>query len=217
MGEAARASETIHRLQDLGDRPPPTEDITGLLEAWGEGDAAAGDELLRRVSGRLRRLAGSFLQRERKDHTLQTTELVHEAYLRLIRQENVQWQDRRHFFALTGKMMRRILVDHARRRAYVKHGGAMERLDPEVLDRAGTDRDQQLVDLDEALEALGSETEELASVVELRYFVGLTGDEIAATLGISRPTVQRRWRAARAWLHRYLSQPGRELSPEGVT
>ena len=200
--------QSIQQLPDLGERPPATEDITGLLEAWGDGDAGAADELLRRVSGRLRRLAGSFLLRERRDHTLQTTELIHEAYLRLIRQENVRWEDREHFFKLTGKMMRRILVDHARRRAYVKHGGAMERVDAEILDRAVVDSDRQLVEIDEALEALGAETQELASVVELRYFVGLTGDEIAATLGISRPTVQRRWRAARAWLHRYLSTGG---------
>ena len=201
-------AQSIHQLPDLGERPPATEDITGLLAAWGDGDVNAADELLRRVSGRLRRLAGSFLVRERQNHTLQTTELIHEAYLRLIRQENVRWEDREHFFSLTGKMMRRILVDHARRRAYVKHGGAMERVDAEILDRAAGDPDRQLVEIDEALEALSAETQELASVVELRYFVGLTGDEIAATLGISRPTVQRRWRAARAWLHRYLSTGG---------
>ena len=201
-------AQSIHQLPDLGERPPATEDITGLLAAWGDGDVNAADELLRRVSGRLRRLAGSFLVRERQNHTLQTTELIHEAYLRLIRQENVRWEDREHFFSLTGKMMRRILVDHARRRAYVKHGGAMERVDAEILDRAALDPDRQLVEIDEALEALSAETQELASVVELRYFVGLTGDEIAATLGISRPTVQRRWRAARAWLHRYLSTGG---------
>ncbi|MEM8933918.1 MAG: ECF-type sigma factor, partial [Acidobacteriota bacterium] len=185
-----------------------SEDITELLGAWSDGDASAADELLRRVSGRLRRLAGSFLARERRDHTLQTTELIHEAYLRLVRQENVSWEDREHFFTLTGRMMRRILVDHARRRAYLKHGGAMERVDAEILDRAVVDPDRQLVEIDEALEALGAETRELAVVVELRYFVGLTGDEIAATLGVSRPTVQRRWRAARAWLHRYLSTGG---------
>ncbi len=199
--------------EDLSGGPDREDDITGLLAAWGEGDRDAGEELMRRVGGRLRRLAANFLQQEREDHTLQTTALIHEAYLRLIRQENVTWQDRQHFFAITGRMMRRILVDHARRQGYLKRGGHMERMGPEALDfQPSSQRNEELVALDEALEALAAESTDLASVVELRYFVGLTGDEIAESLGISRPTVQRRWKTARAWLYRYL-QAGGEPRP----
>lgn len=190
---------------ELAGRPAPEDDITALLVAWSTGEPGAGEELMQRVGGRLRRLAGSFLQQEREDHTLQTTALINEAYLRLIRQEKVSWQDRQHFFAITGRMMRRILVDHARRQAYLKRGGHLERLGEEALERQPAHaRDKQLIDLDEALGALEEESADLASVVELRYFVGLTGDEIAESLGISRPTVQRRWKTARAWLYRYL-------------
>ncbi len=183
----------------------PDDGITELLVAWGEGDLNAGDELMRRVAGRLQKLASSFLRKERADHTLQTTELINEAYLRLIRQENITWEQRDHFFAIIGRMMRRILVDHARRRAFVKHGGEMERLPEEALEQQATPgSDPELVAVDEALDALEEESSDLAVVVELRYFVGLTGEEIAESLGISTPTVQRRWQTARAWLHRYL-------------
>lgn len=187
------------------EQPAPEEDLTDLLVAWGEGDPEAGEELMRRVSGRLRRLAGRFLRQERRDHTLETADLINEAYLRLIRQENVTWESRRHFFAMTGKMMRRILVDHARRRAFSKHGGHLERLPEEALEmQAAAEGDESLIALGGALDALTEESEELSIVVELRYFVGLTGDEIAESLGISRPTVQRRWKMARAWLYRYM-------------
>ena len=185
------------------------DDITGLLVAWSEGNSTAADELVRRLGDRLRRLAGSFLRRDRDDHTLQTTDLVHEAYLRLVDQNRVRWQDRDHFFAVTGRMMRRILVDHARRRAYLKRGGELERVGDDQLEQRGApDRDEQLVALDEALDALEKENRGLAAVVELRYFVGFNGDEIAQSLGISRPTVQRRWKTARAWLYRYLRNQG---------
>ena len=200
--------------EDLGGGLDREDDITGLLAAWGEGDLEAGEELMRRVGGRLRRLAGNFLQREREDHTLQTTALIHEAYLRLIRQENVSWQDRQHFFAITGRMMRRILVDHARRQSYLKRGGDLERMGAEALEyQPSSQRDEQLLALDEALEALAEESTDLSSVVELRYFVGLTGEEIAESLGISRPTVQRRWKTARAWLYRYLQAGDEHRSP----
>lgn len=183
----------------------PEDNITELLVAWGEGEPGAGEELMRRVAGRLRKLAASFLRQERPDHTLQTTALINEAYLRLVRQENVTWESRRQFFALTGRMMRRILVDHARGQAYLKRGGQMERLPEDVLERHAADGpDEQLMALGEALDALAEESTDLATVVELRYFVGLTGDEIAESLDISRPTVQRRWQTARAWLYRYL-------------
>ena len=133
-------------------------------------------------------------------------ELINEAYLRLV-QQNFTWQNRTQFFAMAGRMMRRILVDHARRKAYAKHGGEMVRLPMDVLEqRSLGDADPELVRLEEALEFLGQESPELASIVELRYFVGLTGEEIAASLGISPPTVQRRWQTARAWLYRELNR-----------
>lgn len=195
--------------EGLGDsevlRDPSTdEDLTGLLVAWSDGDATAGEELMRRVADRLQKLAGTFLRQERADHTLETAELINEAYLRLVKQEKVTWQSRRHFFAMTGRMMRRILVDHARRRAFLKHGGNLERLPEEAMELQPVVRDEHLVALSGALDALSEESQDLALVVELRYFVGFTGDEVAASLGISRPTVQRRWKMARAWLHRYL-------------
>lgn len=206
MGKDIPSREsTFEELGDLAGQPSSAEDITELLVAWGEGDAKAGEELMRRVEDRLQKLARRFLQQERANHTLETADLINEAYLRLIRQEKVTWQGRRHFFALTGRMMRRILVDHARRRMYFKHGGQMERLPEEVLERQlVASRDERLVALDEALDALTEESLDLAMVVELRYFVGLTGEEVAESLGISRPTVQRRWKTARAWLYRYL-------------
>lgn len=194
---------------DLTQIPVEDDDITALLVAWGEGDAGAGEQLLRRLGGRLNKLAASFLRRERDDHTLQTAALVNEAYLRLVKQQGTDWQDRDHFLAVTGKMMRRILVDHARHRNYLKRGGSHEIVGEEVLLRQGhPDRDEQLVALDEALDALEKENRSLSAVVELRYFVGLSGEEIAETLDISRPTVQRRWKTARAWLYRYLKNDG---------
>lgn len=193
----------------------PDDGITELLGAWSSGDPEAGDELLRKLWGRLQSLASSFLRREREDHTLQTTALINEAYLRLIRQESISWQHRDHFFAIVGRMMRRILVDHARRRQFVKHGGDHERLPPEVLEHHVQDqRDRELVALDGALDALSEENPDLARVVELRFFVGLTGEEIADTLGISTPTVQRRWQTARAWLYRQM-KTSYAAAPEG--
>ncbi len=198
---------------EAGDRSDG-DGITELLVAWGEGDPNAGEELMRRVAGRLQKLASSFLRKERADHTLQTTELINEAYLRLIRQQKVAWEQRDHFFAIIGRMMRRILVDHARRRTFVKHGGEMERLPEEALEQQTmTVRDPEFVALDEALDALEKESSDLAAVVELRYFVGLTGEEIAESLGISTPTVQRRWQTARAWLHRYLKAETQGVDP----
>lgn len=179
-------------------------DVTGLLLAWRGGEAGAADGLMQRLADRLHRLAAGFLNRERENHTLQTTELVHEAYLRL-REQDVEWESREHFLAITGRMMRRILVDQARRRQSAKWGGGMERLSEDTLEgKAVAERAPELLALDEALEALDRENPEVTEVLKLRYFVGLTGDEIATRLGISRPTVQRRLRHAKSWLEDFL-------------
>ena len=179
-------------------------EITRLLVAWSGGDEHAVDRLVPLVHDRLRRLAASFLNRERPDHTLQTQALVNEAYLRLIDQGRVSWRDRAHFFAIAGRLMRRILVDHARRRGYVKRGGEAQRVSPAELENLTIDRSPELVALDDALTALAKRDEQLARLVELRYFGGLTKEEIAEVLGISSATVTRRWRMAKAWLYRYL-------------
>ncbi len=179
-------------------------DVTGLLLAWSSGEQAALDQLMPLVYDRLRALAASFLEHERGSHTLETAALVHEAYLRLIDQSRVRWQDRAHFFAICGQMMRRILVDHARHHAYVKRGGGAERVPIDELRDTPAERSREIVALDEALRELAARDAEQARIVELRYFGGLNRDEIAEVLGLSSATVTRRWRMARAWLYRYL-------------
>jgi len=181
------------------------KEITRLLLAWGEGDEAALDELTPLVYEELHRLAHHYMSGERAGHTLQTTALVNEAYLRLIDWKNVQWQNRAHFFAVSAQLMRRILVDFARARGYDKRGGGVraEALDEAALvtDEKGTD----LVALDEALGALAELDERQARIVELRFFGGLTNEEVAEVLKVSEGTVRRDWSLARAWLHRELS------------
>ena len=183
--------------------PDPGE-ITRLLKVWSGGDASALDRLLDLVHDRLHRLAGSFMNRERSQHTLQTTELVNEAYLRLVRQDQVQWRDQVHFFAIAGKVMRRILVDHARRNTQAKRGGKAQWLPLEKAEWMPVKRARELVELDEALKTLEAREAELAWVVELKYFGGLIKEEIAEVMGLSPATVTRRYRAARAWLYFYL-------------
>jgi RNA polymerase sigma factor (TIGR02999 family) len=185
-------------------------EITRLLVAWSGGDEKALDKLMPLVYGRLRRLAASYLRRERPDHTLQTSALVNEAYLRLIAQDQVTWRDRAHFFALAAQMMRRILVDHARRHSYAKRGGPARNLSPVELDRVTIEKDPDVVAVDEALNALAEKDPQQAKLVELRYFGGLTKEEIAEVLGISSATVTRRWRLAKAWLFRYLVKGERD-------
>lgn len=187
--------------------------VTRLLADWRAGDDRALERLMPLVYGELRRLAGRYLNREREGHTLQTHDLIHEAFLRLVDQRSVDWQSRSHFFAIAARMMRRILVDHARRRGAQRHGGDVRQLVlDEVPDLAVQQRDEDLVALDEALTELAREDEELARIVELRFFGGLEHDEVAALLGVSNPTVRRRWRLARAWLYRRLS--GGEAPPD---
>lgn len=176
--------------------------ITQLLKDWNEGDRAALDELMPLVYGELRRQASRYLRKERQGHTLQTTALIHETYLKLVGQNEVEWQNRNHFFAIASTAMRRILVDHARTRHREKRGGDAEDL---LLDEALLIQTEQktvdLVDLDEALVRLERLDRRQAKVVELRFFSGLTNEEAAGVLGVSIATVRNDWAMAKAWLH----------------
>jgi len=183
-----------------------SENITDLLISYGRGDKESLDKLMPAVYDELRRQAARYLRREQPGHTLQTTALIHEAYLRLVDQRNVQWQNRAHFFGIAAQMMRRILTDHARRRGYGKHGGELRRVRLDDLSDIAAKSDAGLVAVDEALVELKGVNEGLAKIVELRFFGGLEHDEIAAVLGVSNATVRRRFRIAKAWLYRRLSQ-----------
>jgi RNA polymerase sigma factor (TIGR02999 family) len=179
--------------------------VTQLLIGWGKGDKEALDQLIPAVYDELRRQAARYLRRERVGHTLQTTALIHEAYLRLIDQKNVEWQNRAQFFGIAAQLMRRILVDHARTRTRAKRGGSDIRVsfaDAEAFVKA-----QQLdvVALSEALDRLERIDEQQSKIVELRFFSGLTVEETAAVLDISPATVKRDWSMAKAWLHREIS------------
>lgn len=185
-------------------RDPLTGEITRLLTSWSAGDPAALDELMPLIYDRLSGLASSFLRHERADHTLDTSSLVHEAYLRLVDQNQVQWRDRAHFFAIAGKTMRRILVDHFRRQASAKRGGDRVKLPLAATPEQLVEPVLDFLTLDGALDTLERCNAELARLVELRYFGGLTKQETAEVMGISTATVIRRWRMARAWLHCYL-------------
>jgi RNA polymerase sigma factor (TIGR02999 family) len=180
--------------------------VTGLLLAWRGGDAAALERLIPLVHAELRRIARRFMRKERAGHSFQSSALVNEAYLRLIDAQNVDWQNRAHFFAITASLMRRILVDLARKRQARKRGGSAQ---PVVLDEAmvaGPGRHEDLVALDEALTALAALDQRKSKVVELRFFGGLTEAEIAETLEVSPETVRRDWRLAKIWLLRFLSK-----------
>lgn len=181
---------------------PP--DVTDLLLRWKDGGEAVREELLELVYDELRRVAGAQLRAERRDHTLQPTALVNEAYLRIVDQTRVQWQNRAHFFAVSARLMRRILVDHARRTTAAKRGGGVSPVRIESIEPGVSAGDVDLVDLDLALDRLAERDERLASVVELRYFAGLSVEETAESLAISPATVKREWATARAWLHREL-------------
>jgi RNA polymerase sigma factor (TIGR02999 family) len=187
---------------------PPTRQVTGLLIAWGAGDETAFEQLVPLVHAELRRLAHREMGRERAGHTLQTTALVNEAYLRLIGASRVQWQDRAHFFAMSARLMRRILVDHARSRKSLKRGAGTRKvsLDEALTVSPGPGAD--LVALDDALQALASVDARKCQVVELRYFGGLTVEECAEALRVSPDTITRDWRLAKAWLLRELSGGG---------
>src|SRR5713101_1857505 len=179
--------------------------VTGLLLAWSQGEPAALDKLVPLVYAELRRIAHRYMNRERHGRTLQTTELVNEAYLRLIDASQVSWQDRAHFFAISAQLMRRILVDFARSRRYPKRGGGAHRATFDEALLASPAPGPDLVALDDALEALAVKDARKCRVVELRFFGGLSVDETAEVLKVSPDTVHRDWRLAKAWLLRELS------------
>jgi len=181
--------------------PATSRDVTRLLRAWSDGDESALDQLVPLLEGELRRLARACMGRERKDHTLQPTALVNEAFLRLAGARQIQWQDRAHFMGIAARLMRRVLVDHARARSYQKRGGAITRVpfeDDAAIAASGPSVD--VVELDRALEAFAAVDARRSQVVELRFFGGLTLDETADVLQVSVETVKRDWRLARLWL-----------------
>ena len=185
---------------------PATEDVTLLLQAWSAGDKPALNRLMPLMYRELRHLASRQLRRERKGHTLQTTALVHEAYLRLVNQTGIASQTRAQFFAIAANLMRQILVDHARQRHAEKRGGAeRQKLSLTNADKIAEQPEVNLLALNEALEQLARLDAQQARVVELKFFGGLTIEETAEVMGISHATVERDWKMARAWLRRELS------------
>ena len=183
---------------------PTSGDVTGLLVAWKDGNSDALDELIPIVYTELRRLARGQLRGERGDHSLQPTALTHEAFLRLLGTRKVSWQDRAHFFAVASRMMRRILVEHARKVGAAKRGGDATRVTLDDRDGPAAALDVDAVDLHQALEQLEAVDGRQAQVVELRYFGGLNTEEAAEVLGVSASTVERDWRVAKLWLRRAL-------------
>jgi RNA polymerase sigma factor (TIGR02999 family) len=185
---------------------PSQKQITQMLMDWGNGDQAALEKLTPLVYGELHRLARRYMGRERPGHTLQTSALVNEAYIRLIDWKNIQWQNRAHFFAVSAQLMRRILVDFARSRNYAKRGGAARNVSLDEAMVVSREKGADLVALDDALDSLARLNERQSRVVELRFFGGLELDEIAEVMKVSVGTVRRDWTLARAWLHRELSR-----------
>ena len=182
-----------------------TPEITLLLKAWSSGDQTAREKLIAVVYDELRKIASQYLRRERQHHTLQATALANEAYLKLVDLSEVTWQDRAHFFAVAAQVMRHILVDYARQQGAEKRGGGLQKL---TLDEAiswMSERDLDLLALDEALAQLASFDPQQSQVVELRFFGGLSIEETAAVMGLSTATIKREWMLAKAWLHQKLS------------
>jgi RNA polymerase sigma-70 factor (ECF subfamily) len=179
-------------------------DVSLLLRAWSEGDRSALDKLTPIVYRELRRLARRYLRGERAGHSLQTTALVNEAYMRLVDYRRMQWQDRAHFFAVSAQLMRRILVDHARRHN-LKRGGGVQHVSLDQAAVLGSDRADDFVALDEAMNELARVDPRKAQVVELRFFGGLSVEETAEALKVSSVTVMRDWSTAKAWLHREIT------------
>lgn len=186
----------------------PQHEVTQILHDWSGGDREAPERLMPLVYNELRRLARTFLARERGTHTLQPTALVHEAYLRLVDQRRVSWQNRAHFYGIASSMMRRVLIDHARAHATEKRGGETIRLSLDDVQVPLEQRAAGLLALDEALEKLSQMDERKSRIVELRFFGGLSDEEIAEVLGVSTRTVLRDWKTARLWLYRELAPVG---------
>ena len=187
----------------------PQGAATELLVAWTGGDAAARERMLPLVYDELRRLAAAYLRRERPGHTLQPTALVHEAYVRLIDQRRADWSNRAQFIGLAAVMMRRVLVNHARDRRAEKRGGGAEHVPLTLAGDSAGGPEIDVLDLHETLDRLAATDDRKARIVELKFFGGLTMDEIAASLGVSVATVEREWKFARAWLYKELAGPSR--------
>jgi RNA polymerase sigma factor (TIGR02999 family) len=181
-------------------------DVTGLLRAWSAGDRSALDQLAPILHAELKRIAQRCMRRERKEHTLQPTALVNEAFLRLVNVHGIQWQDRAHFFALCAQMMRRILVSHAIARGAGKRGGAARMISLDDVAIGSPEHDSQVVELDQALEELAKLDPRKAQIVEMRFFAGLNFEEIAAVLNVSSKTVLRDWNLSKTWLAREMSR-----------
>ncbi len=186
--------------------PALPQEITQLLFNWSQGDKAALDQLVPLVYPELRRLAKRHMAREDPAHTLQTSALINEAYLKLVDQKSVQWQSRAHFFAVAAQVMRHILVDHARTRNYAKRGGGALKLPLDEAAALTEQRAAELIALDDALRDLSALDGRKSQIIELRFFGGLSLEETAEVMKISPSTVQREWRAAKAWLHHAMSK-----------
>lgn len=182
-----------------------SENVTELLQGWRDGDKEALDKLMPLVYEELRRQAARYLRQERPGHTLQTTALIHEAYLRLIDQRKTKWENRAHFYGIAAQMMRRILVDHARTRGRLKRGGSSIRVSMSQAVALAEGPNLDIVAIEEALKRLEELDPHQSRIVELRFFSGLTVEETAEILGISAATVKREWRVAKAWLYREIS------------
>jgi RNA polymerase sigma factor (TIGR02999 family) len=209
--QGASIAATLQKGLVWRDMPPDSSSqVSKLLVNWRQGDEGAREALIPLVYEELRRLARRHLRRERPDHTLQSAALVNEAYLRLIRQEQPQWQNRAHFFGVAAQLMRHILVDHARNRAAAKRGAGAPRLtlNPEIA--LPQERDVDLVTLDDALNQLAALDPQQSRVVELRFFGGLSIEETSIVLGISPATVKREWATARAWLRREMKNKSKD-------
>ena len=195
------------RRQQLKPDPERSKEVTELLAGWSKGDLQAREAVMTLVYNELRQLAASHLRRERSNHTLQATALVHEAYLRLVEQDSVSWQNRHHFFGAAANLMRRILVDHARGHAAEKRGSGIARVPLTEAIAMSQQQPAELLALDESLTRLAAVDPQQGRIVELRVFAGLSVEETAAVLGISPATVKRDWAVAKAWLLR-------EIRPE---
>ena len=178
--------------------------VTQLLRAWSDGDSQALENLLPFVEAELRRLARGYMSRERRDHTLQPTALINEAFIRLAGAKNLRWQDRAHFFGISAKLMRRVLVDHARARGFQKRGARAERVPLDKVSIPAPEPPVDILALDLALDALATKDERKCRIVELRFFGGLSVEETAEVLHVSPDTVKRDWRMAKLWLLRQL-------------
>ena len=192
---------------------PESGDVSHLLRAWGRGDVQAGEDLVPLVYRELRRRAAAYLRNERPDHTLQPTALVHEAYVRLVGQDRVSWQNRAQFFGVAAQMMRRILVDHARRHHAAKRPGAGAKVTLDDHIGATQPYDCEILQLDQALGELATINPRQVEIVELRYFGGLTEEEVAVLLSLSRTTVTREWQTARTWLYRRMTRTATKGQP----